>query len=211
MKTKQSLPEKQDGLGILTGDENHLRELGLNLMQGASAVRDALNQYATKWIDVCKWIREKSISPVRVRQILSDVGFNDSRISEFNRISQVNDEMWAKLSKGEVGKQQALMAARNAMETDLSDLPPPAEGEADGEGEGEGSGSSDDQETKDAKKKLGLDQAAKKILVGAEFFGWKSKTWNLNGFKLVLKKVPSKIKKGSKSSQGEQSDESGEL
>ena len=82
------------------------------------------------YLELCKLIREKQITPAQVTGMMSALGFAKTRISEVNRVSQCSPELWKAIDARSLGFKNALEIARGSVAVDAMEIPPSEQREA---------------------------------------------------------------------------------
>jgi len=169
-----------------------------------ASAREAVITVGQKYVELCKWIRQKQIAPKMVTNLLIGLGFAKSRVSEINRIAQCADELWKEYEAGLIGRNRILELARHANEKDdLLGIDADERQEGDGPKEG-GPEFVESPEDVKQRKIATMQKSAKAILTIAEFLNLRSRTFDDgNGWVLELKKS----KKTAKTEKKEKTDE----
>ena len=190
MKTETKTETKDAKAVLMTPEEVGLIDRAKDLQQTA---HDAVIKVGEKYVELCKWIRQKQIAPKLVTEHLLALGFAKSRVSEVNRIAQCADELWNEYEAGKIGRNRILEIARKAGETeDLTEVPTIDDEREQGEGAEAPAFVESADEVK--KRKIATAQkCAKTILTIAEFLNLRSRTFDCgNGWELKLSKSKKK-------------------
>lgn len=151
-----------------------------------------------KYLTLCEHIRKAQIGPKAVSSVLRELGFRKQRITEINKVSQLNNEMWSALKARTIGFREALEISRGVAlpmlenpETTIEELKATQQEEQDEAASGKAQLKTE--EEKKTAKIFAAAVAAKRLLNVAEALNWRSKTYNTgNGWKVVVSKTKAK-------------------
>jgi len=146
----------------------------------------------TKYYDLCIYIRKNGVTPKLVTFELGELGFEKTRISEINRVSQAADDVWNEFEARTIGFRKVLALARGAVPKLLGNELDCAENvivnnaaKLTASQVGQGTVAGNPQEI----HKRALESACHRVLKEAEFFNLRSKKVTLgNGWTLDVSK-----------------------